>query len=127
MAKKIEEEDDAAIRSRYKGLIDKYVKIICDEDIEDDQGDFGPGSSSADIKRRKITFTIGPGKPTDSLTKASLLDSSDTQAGGSKPLNARNSLFKSSSVTVTVREKSDTVSTSGLLSLGQQYGSSDDE
>ncbi|KAG9129951.1 hypothetical protein Leryth_007067 [Lithospermum erythrorhizon] len=67
-----------AIRALYK---DKYVKRIHDEDIEDDEDDFGPGSSSADIKRQKTTHTGGPGKPTDSLTKASLPDSSDTQGG----------------------------------------------
>ncbi|KAG9154565.1 hypothetical protein Leryth_014998 [Lithospermum erythrorhizon] len=61
-AKKIEEEDDAAL-ALYKGLKDKCIKRIRDQDIEDDKADFGRG----DIKRRKTTYTV------------------DTRAAGSRP------------------------------------------
>lgn len=145
-AKKIEEEDEADIRALYRDLKEKNVKRIQDEDIEDDEDDFGLGTSNAIVKRQKTTDITDHVKTTDSLTKASISDASDSQGGPSKD---RKLLFKSPSVIITVKKKSGkdsssnkpmvsekinqemeqdkVVSDTGLQSLCQQYGSDDDD
>lgn len=146
----MEEEDEALIRSIFQGSRE-IVKRIHDEQLDDDDDDdlafFTPesaGSESSSLKKRKVSEEADE-KPTDFLTKASTTDSSKNKdkasAGDSKII------LKSSSVKIAVVKKpvSDSNSkqtvegnkqdaqntgaatSSGLLSLCQQYDSDEDD
>ncbi|GKV34467.1 hypothetical protein SLEP1_g42839 [Rubroshorea leprosula] len=145
--KKLEEEDEALIKSIFQRP-KEVVRRISDE-VFDDDGDLAPllssgnGETSGDsLKRRKVS----EGKPTDSLTKASVLDGSSSQDGpnGSgthsdtkvpfrsavkisvikKPV-ASNLLAKSAENKQKEQRVVDDTGT-GLQSLCQNYGSDDD-
>ncbi|KAL4596123.1 hypothetical protein ACB092_12G141500 [Castanea dentata] len=158
--KKLEEEDEALIKSIFQSSKQDYVRRIRDEDLDDDEDmiplSSGNGKTSGhDLKRRKSSEEP-PGNPTDSLTKATLVDSSSLKENRGKtgaPGDAK-LLFKSSTVRVSVVKKpasnvgnsaklevnhqgTQTNNTSplsngnnsastGLLSLCQNYDSEDD-
>ncbi|KAI4333403.1 hypothetical protein L6164_018223 [Bauhinia variegata] len=143
--KKLEEEDEALIKSVFLNRSKDYVKRIRDEDVEDVETDGhlvhlsdGNGEASdVNVKRQKAT---------DALTKASL-DASDSQedsrdsgtAGGSKLFNSsvRISVIKKSVTSevsspaepeqIKKEEDNITNTTSGLQSLCQNYNSEDDD
>lgn len=146
--KKMEEEDEALIRSIFQGSRE-IVKRIHDEELDDDDdlAFFTPesaGSESSSLKKRKVSEEADE-KPTDFLTKASTTDSSKNKdkasAGDSKII------LKSSSVKIAVVKKpvldsnskqtvegnkqdaqnTGAATSSGLLSLCQQYDSDEDD
>ncbi|GFP78723.1 coiled-coil domain-containing protein 94 homolog [Phtheirospermum japonicum] len=162
--RKLEEEDEALIKSVFQGQRAAVVwRRIDDEEIDDDDDDdFFPihdeGTSAGPskvkflalviclsmrfFKRRKMTEE-NPSKPTDILTKASV-DSSDNRPEKGK------FIFKSSAVRVSVvkksgaadsngnnprkddKEKQDpepttAVTSGGLQSLCQLYGTDEDD
>ncbi|KAK4420633.1 Splicing factor YJU2 [Sesamum alatum] len=165
--RKLEEEDEALIKSVFQGQREVAVVRRIDDDIIDDDEDlnyFSPdneGTSSGPSKRRKVPEEH-PSNPTDALTKASVSDSSNKDnAGANGASNNGKFIFKSSSVRVSIvkksaadsngnkpskesgkqdtqstaakeeKEKKDAESTAvtsiGLQSLCQQYGSDEDE
>lgn len=143
--KRIEEEDEALIKSIFSNKSEVPISRIRDEDIEDEDELFqfsnGHGETSNDNpKRQKISEDL-PRKATDTLTKASL-DDSDKQEKLTSGRRKSNPL-----VTIAVIKKpgisnvrsaeedkqkkkeevNKTNTTGGLLSLCQNYGSSDEE
>ncbi|RVW88684.1 Coiled-coil domain-containing protein 94-like [Vitis vinifera] len=102
--KKLEEEDEALIKSIVFHGSENFVRRIHDEDFDDDDNDdVNPTSngetSSDNFKRRKVAEEL-PSKPTDSLTKASSFDRPNKK--GSSGQNDAKFIFKSSSVKVSV-------------------------
>ncbi|XP_031271690.1 splicing factor YJU2-like [Pistacia vera] len=78
--KKLEEEDEALIRSLFQKP-KEIVRRISDEDLDDDGDFFQLASESSEksnnnLKKRKVSEEI-PSKPTDSLTKDSVDSSSN--------------------------------------------------
>lgn len=151
--RKLEEEDEALIKAVFKGPREPTVlRRIDDEDIDDDDDlpmfSFDKGGTSADhFKRRKVSEE--PCNPTDSLTKGTDLDSSNSkdkmQVSGVS--DSGKFIFKSPTITVSILKKPlpdstsnkpakekpknqetgpTAVASSGLQSLCQQYGSDDD-
>ncbi|KAG5114053.1 hypothetical protein JHK82_037322 [Glycine max] len=134
--KRLEEEDEALIKSVvFHASItilhfnsDGFVRRIRDEDIETEEE-----------LRQKISEDF-PSKPTDTLTKASLDDygkQENSRSGGKLNSLVRISVIKKP-VTSDVKspaepeqkkeeEDSKTNTTSGLLSLCQNYGSDDED
>ncbi|CAM8983090.1 unnamed protein product [Rhodiola kirilowii] len=103
--KKIEDEDEALIKTIFSSGSKTHIKRIPDEYLEDDEDD-EPNSSSGRIeqtenpsKKRQISSE----KPTDVLTKASISESSDNKANGAK--GDTKFVFKSSVVRVSVVKK----------------------
>ncbi|XP_049362277.1 uncharacterized protein LOC125826968 [Solanum verrucosum] len=148
--KKMEEDDEALIRLIFQGSRET-VKRINDEELEDDDDDdlafFTPetaGSENNSLKKRKVSEEPDE-KPTDFLTKASINDSSknkDKASAGDSKIILKSSSIKISIVKKPVLDsnskqtvevnKQDAQSTgaatsSGLLSLCQQYDSDDDD
>ncbi|XP_011098112.1 coiled-coil domain-containing protein 94 [Sesamum indicum] len=151
--RKLEEEDEALIKSVFKGQREAAVVRRIDDDDIDDEEDlnyFSPdnGGTSTGPSKRKVPEEH-PSNPTDALTTAGVGDSSNNQdnAGASGASNNGKFIFKSSSVRVSIVKKSaadsngnmpskesekqdansTAVTNSGLLSLCQQYGSDEDE
>ncbi|KAF7836531.1 YJU2 splicing factor-like protein [Senna tora] len=137
--KKLEEEDEALIKSVFSVKSEEYVKRIRDEDIENDEDEVQPsngiGETSNDnnTKRTKMSDEL-PGKATDALTEASL-DSSGNQEdsrGSGKPAKPFSSLVKinvvkkSASEQKKVEEDIRASTTNGLQSLCQNYDSDED-
>ncbi|KAH1103425.1 hypothetical protein AAZX31_13G242200 [Glycine max] len=142
--KRLEEEDEALIKSVVFHNSDGFVRRIRDEDIETEEElvQFSNGhgeTSSSNPKRQKISEDF-PSKPTDTLTKASLDDygkQENSRSGGKLNSLVRISVIKKP-VTSDVKspaepeqkkeeEDSKTNTTSGLLSLCQNYGSDDED
>ncbi|KAH8494158.1 hypothetical protein H0E87_020790 [Populus deltoides] len=71
--RKLEEEDEALIKSLFKQRQTEVIRRISDEDSDDDE-DFN--MSSDKLKKRKVADEVSS-KPTDSLAKASVSDSSN--------------------------------------------------
>ncbi|XVF29592.1 hypothetical protein REPUB_Repub15cG0135300 [Reevesia pubescens] len=143
--KKIEEEDEALIKSIFQRP-KEVVRRISDE-VFDDDGDLthlpsGNAETSNDgLKRRKVSEEAAS-NPTDSLTKASVLDDSSSKetssVSGTRQVKAP---FKASIMISVVKkpdvtangnipgkseEKSDNKISIGLQSLCQNYESDDD-
>ncbi|KAL3632247.1 hypothetical protein CASFOL_025231 [Castilleja foliolosa] len=115
--RKLDEEDEALIKSVYQGqLADVVCRRIDDEEIDDDD----EGTSAGPLKRRKTTEE-NPSKPTDILTKASA-DSSISHSDRDKHI------FKSSALKVSVLKKSGAANKppNGLQSI-RLYGSDKDD
>ncbi|KAL2483490.1 hypothetical protein Fot_44934 [Forsythia ovata] len=154
--RKLEEEDEALIKSVFKGPQEHaIIRRIDDDDIDDDDDEdlpmfsFDKGGTPADhLKRRKVSEE--PCNPTDSLTKGTDLDCSNSRDSmqGSGASDSGKFIFKSSSFTVSILKKPlpdpnsnkpekeepknqeagpTTVASSGLQSLCQQYGSDEDD
>ncbi|MCD7471428.1 hypothetical protein HAX54_011869 [Datura stramonium] len=147
--RKMEEEDEALIRSIFQGSRE-IVKRIHDDLEDDDDDDIAfftsesAGSESNSLKKRKVSEEPDE-KPTDFLTKASITDSSKNKDKASTSDNKI--ILKSSSVKISIVKKpvSDSNSkktvegnkqdvqsngaatSSGLLSLCQQYESDEDD
>ncbi|KAL7134549.1 hypothetical protein ABFS83_11G034000 [Erythranthe nasuta] len=130
--RELEESDEALIKSVFKGQREAVVLKRIDDDYDEDLESLS-GSSSKRIK-------MFDSKPTDSLRKESVDDSSDNRDNGgvhTAPGNNGKFVFKSPTVRVSVMKKSGADSdgkkgnekrgaertASGLLSLCQQYGS----
>ncbi|XP_075102427.1 uncharacterized protein LOC107800801 [Nicotiana tabacum] len=147
-ARKLEEKDEALIRSVFQGSRER-IKRIPDEELEEDDDDLAIfaleslGSENNSLKRRKASEEPNE-KPTNFLTKASVTDSSINKDKASS--SDGKIIFKSSSVKISVDKKppSDSnskktvegnqqeaektgVTSNGLLSLCQQYESDEDD
>ncbi|CAJ2644220.1 splicing factor YJU2-like [Trifolium pratense] len=142
--KRLEEEDEALIKSIFSNNPEVSISRIRDEDIETEeellQLSNGHGeTSNHNAKRQKLSEDL-PGKATDTLTKVSL-DDSDKQEKSSSSRPKFNPLVKISVIkkpgTSNVKspteakqkekeEDNTTNTTGGLLSLCQNYGSDDD-
>ncbi|XP_030445837.1 uncharacterized protein LOC115668530 [Syzygium oleosum] len=153
--KKLEEEDEALIKSIVFHTSKDYVRRIEDEDSEDeDEEDLSPPSAGNDesvnstLKKKKLSEEF-PDKPTDFLTKATSSDISNDKGNfvGSRDQSERKLLVNSSVRIAVVKKAAPTsrISASakieetkkeadkngglsiGLQSLCQSYGSSDDD
>ncbi|XP_045800964.1 splicing factor YJU2-like [Trifolium pratense] len=142
--KRLEEEDEALIKSIFSNNSEVSISRIRDEDIETEEDllDLSNGygeTSNNNAKRQKISEDL-PRKATDTLTKASL-DDSDKQEKSSSSRPKLNPLVKisvikkpgTSNVKSTAEDKqkeneedNTTNNTGGLVSLCQNYGSDDD-
>lgn len=141
--KRLEEEDEALLKSVVFHNSEGYVKRISDEDIETEEqlvqlSNGHGGTSNFNPKRQKISEDF-PSKPTDTLTKAILDDSGkqeNSRSGGKLNSLVRISVIKKP-VTSDVKspaepeqkkeeEDNKTNTTSGLQSLCQNYGSDED-
>ncbi|KAL2331209.1 hypothetical protein Fmac_018790 [Flemingia macrophylla] len=141
--KRLEEEDEALLKSVVFHNSEGFVKRISDEDIETEEqfvqlSDEHSKTSNFNPKRQKISEEL-PSKPTDTLTKTSLDDSGkqeNSRCGGKLNSLVRISVIKKP-VTSEVKcpaepeqnkeeEDSKTSTTSGLQSLCQNYGSDED-
>ncbi|XP_027340190.1 YJU2 splicing factor homolog [Abrus precatorius] len=142
--KRLEEEDEALIKSVVFHNSEGYVRRIRDEDIETeeqlDQLSNGHGETADyNPKKQKISENL-PAKPTDALTKANLDNSGkqENSHGGGK----LNSLVRISVIKKPVmsdvksleepeekkkEEDNKTTPTSGLQSVCQNYGSDDED
>ncbi|KAK6154216.1 hypothetical protein DH2020_008464 [Rehmannia glutinosa] len=110
--RKLEEEDEALIKSVFKGQREATIlRRIDDEDIDDDEDlDFFPpdneGTSTGPSKRRKVTEE-NPSNPTDILTKDSVDGSNNRDNAGVRGASDNGKfIFKSSSVRVSIVKKS---------------------
>uniref|UniRef100_A0A5B7BWB1 Splicing factor YJU2 n=1 Tax=Davidia involucrata TaxID=16924 RepID=A0A5B7BWB1_DAVIN len=151
--KKLEEEDEALIKSIFQGSRE-FVKRIHDNDLDDEEDltqfltDNGETSSN-NLKRRKASEEL-PGNPTDYLTKTSISDSTKNEENpaGSGASRDNKFIFKSSSVSVSIirrpplvsnnnkpakqenkqeEEHETNVTSTGLQSLCQNYESDEDD
>ncbi|KAI7996345.1 Splicing factor YJU2 [Camellia lanceoleosa] len=142
--KKLEEEDEALIKSLF-GVVRRI-----DDDILDDDGDLSQIStdnaetSNNNSKRRKVSEEL-PTKPTDHLTETSYNSKNEENKGDSRALGDGKFIFKSPSIRVSVsvvrkpslasnsngpakhEEHKANVSSSGLMSLCQNYESDEDD
>ncbi|XP_059661358.1 uncharacterized protein LOC132307574 [Cornus florida] len=135
--KKLEEEDEALIKSIFQGSRVPVQKRIHDEDLDDDDDDEDLTHSTAngeignsDLKKRKVSEEL-PNNPTDCLTETSIPNSSN---GEEKSVRLR-----APSVKFNVVKKPPVVSNSnkpaeqenkasiGLQSLFQNYESDEDD
>ncbi|ESW21317.1 hypothetical protein PHAVU_005G060900 [Phaseolus vulgaris] len=139
--KRLEEEDEALIKSVVFHNSEGFVRRIPDEDIESeeelDQLSNGHGESSYNPKKQKISEDH-PSKPTDSLTKASLDDSGkqeNKRNGGKLNPLVRISVIKKPAISDVKsptepeqkkEEDNRTNSASGLQFLCQNYESDED-
>ncbi|KAK6266328.1 hypothetical protein QUC31_017165 [Theobroma cacao] len=136
--KKLEEEDEALIKSIFQRP-KEVVRRISDEVFSED-GDLthlssGNGETSNDgLKRRKVSEEAS-NNPTDALTKASVLDSSSSKENSSVSGTRQGKVpFKPSIMISVVRkpeekkqeEKIANSTSTGLQSLCQNYDSDDD-
>uniref|UniRef100_A0A2N9FD14 Splicing factor YJU2 n=1 Tax=Fagus sylvatica TaxID=28930 RepID=A0A2N9FD14_FAGSY len=130
LEKKLEEEDEALIKSIFQSSRQDYVKRIRDEDLDDDDDDDdgdmvqlsgGNGETSGDnFKRRKISEEL-PGNPTDSLTKATFVDSStpkEKPGGRGAPGDAK-FVIKSSTIRISVKKPASNDSNSAKLEVNK--------
>lgn len=142
--RKLEEEDEALIKSLFQQRQTEVIRRISDEDSDDNE-DFN--MSSDKLKKRKVADEVSS-KPTDSLTKASDSDSSNNRenSSASGTQNDGKPKFRSPLIRISVKKKPDAVSDSnkpeenkqveqstandpsiGLQSLCQNYDSDDED
>ncbi|CAA0829074.1 Family of unknown function (DUF572 [Striga hermonthica] len=155
--RKLEEEDEALIKSVFKGQREPVVlrRIDDDEDLDDDDVDeyfFATETdekSTRPLKRMKVHEEYHS-NPTDILTKVSLVSSSSRDNAGARGASDKGKfIFKSASVRVSIvkkptaeskgnklaankdEEEKDveptSVTSSGLQSICQLYGSDEDD
>ncbi|KAJ0047048.1 hypothetical protein Pint_04931 [Pistacia integerrima] len=142
--KKLEEEDEALIRSLFQKP-KEIVRRISDEDLDDDGDLFQLASESSEksnnnLKKRKVSEEI-PSKPTDSLTEDSVDSSSnretptDSGSQGDSKLPRKTPLVRisvirkptvASDTKVAAKSESKQLESTGLLSLCQNYDSDDE-
>eukprot|EP00258_Populus_trichocarpa_P000662 XP_002298914.3 coiled-coil domain-containing protein 94 homolog [Populus trichocarpa] len=142
--KKLEEEDEALIKSIFQQSKKEVIRRISDEDSDDDE-EFN--MSNDKLKKRKVADEVSS-KPTDSLTKASVSDSSNNKenSSGSGTKNDSKPSFGSQMIRISVIKKPVASSDSnkpvenkqveeskgndtstGLQSLFQNYDSDDED
>ncbi|XP_019162986.1 PREDICTED: coiled-coil domain-containing protein 94 homolog [Ipomoea nil] len=146
--RKMLEEEEALIKSLFKGEREKFVKRIRDDEIEDDDDDEedldipqkSGESSTNSVKRRKLPEELCS-NPTDVLTKSNATDNSSDKdkAAGKRDSGNEKFIFivkkkslPSSSKEIVEEEKPKqeeeaSLKSNGLLSLCQQYESDDDD
>ncbi|KAK7244005.1 hypothetical protein RIF29_38820 [Crotalaria pallida] len=138
--KRLEEEDEELIKSVVFQNSSAFVKRIRDEDIENEEEtvQLSNGETSNNNPKRQKTEDL-PGNATDILTKASLNDSSRKENSRSGKLNplVRISVIRkpvtsgvkslAESEHLKKEEDNKTPAASGLLSLSENYGSSDED
>lgn len=134
----LEEEDEALIKSVFKGQGEpSIIRRIDDEDISDDNEGLNllssdNGETSTGFLKRRKQSQEEPSNPTDSLMTTSAFENSNSKEKGDSK-----SVFKSSSLRVSFVKKTivdtksikedDAVTNIGLHSLCQQYGSDEDD
>nr|GEX43073.1 hypothetical protein [Tanacetum cinerariifolium] len=131
---KLEEDDEALIKSIFQGS-KEVIRRINDDELDDDNDRILSGlnsgeTSNAGSKKRKVSDS-----PTDYLTKASTDDKSNNKKDGSSgniflaSSTIKFSVVKKSSEgkTQTKEENKANITSSGLQSLCQQYDNSSDE
>ncbi|XP_073303752.1 uncharacterized protein [Primulina huaijiensis] len=136
----LEEEDEALIKSVFKGQREaSIIRRIDDEDISDDNEDLtlfssDNGETSTGFLKRRKQSQEQPSNPTptDSLMTAGAFENSNNKEKGDGK-----SVFKSSSIRVSIVKKTvadskpmkedDAVTNGGLHSLCQLYGSDEDD
>ncbi|XP_050212099.1 uncharacterized protein LOC126662232 isoform X2 [Mercurialis annua] len=145
--KKMEEEDEALIKSIFEQRSKELIRRISDEDFDDDDDNDDDSSAhtsssnggASNLKKRKISDEL-PSKPTDSLTKENAVDISSNKEGSSG-LGSRNvakprslhplvkiAVIKKPTKTADSNQKAGAEDTStGLLSLCQSYNSDDED
>ncbi|XP_059452293.1 uncharacterized protein LOC132182940 isoform X2 [Corylus avellana] len=110
--KKLEEEDEALIKSIFHNSKD-YVRRIHDEDLDDDDDEdmiqlsSGNGETSFDQPKRRKLFKELPGNPIDSLARATSADcpnNKENEGGSGAPGDAK-LVIKSSTVRISVVKK----------------------
>ncbi|KAI5662202.1 hypothetical protein M9H77_21525 [Catharanthus roseus] len=119
--RKLNEEDEALIKSVFKGTREKYIRRIDDEDLDDDDDDEEEeddlesivGEQKSSSKRQKPDKELS--NPTNTLTKASIPGQDKTEVPGARTL-------KSGSIIVSVRKKTTSNLTSGTPVNGGQTG-----
>ncbi|KAL9346248.1 hypothetical protein Peur_061101 [Populus x canadensis] len=142
--RKLEEEDEALIKSLFKQRQTEVIRRISDEDSDDDE-DFN--MSSDKLKKRKVADEVSS-KPTDSLAKASVSDSPNNSenSSASGTQNDGKPKFRSPLIRISVKKKPVAVSdrnkpeenkqveqstandpSIGLQSLCQNYDSDDED
>ncbi|KAL8043937.1 hypothetical protein ABFX02_08G015500 [Erythranthe guttata] len=139
--RKLEEEDEALIKSVFKGQREAIVLRRIDDDDLDDDDDYEDFDPSIGFSKRIKVSDDRTSKPTDILTKESVEDSSSNGDNGDGVHKVASDngkfIFKSPTVRVSVMKKPAANSdgnkgkdkqsaerpNSGLLSLCQQYGS----
>ncbi|XP_048425823.1 splicing factor YJU2 isoform X2 [Pyrus x bretschneideri] len=99
--KRIEEEDEAVIKSIVFHNSKDYIKRIHDEDLDDEEDMIEPlsGNGETSVKRKKLTHGL-PDNSTDWLTNSSISD-----RGNRNGSEAAKFPFKSSTVRVAVVKK----------------------
>ncbi|XP_024967383.1 coiled-coil domain-containing protein 94 [Cynara cardunculus var. scolymus] len=122
---KLEEEDEALIKSIFQGS-KEIIHRIDDDELEDDD-------AQVSSKKQKVTED----RPTDYLTKTSTIKREDEKGGGRIGLKSSTVKFsvvkKASSdggngkTEANEQEKPKITTSSGLQSLCQQYDTTDDE
>ncbi|KDP23009.1 hypothetical protein JCGZ_01693 [Jatropha curcas] len=146
--KKLEEEDEALIKSIFERRPKEVVRRISDEDFDDDDDDEFTNGNGETSKRRKISDEL-PSKPTDSLTKDNVLEGSENRENSSGPESKtdakRNLIAPMVRISVIKKpvatsdsnkpgiaeehkqlERESNGTSTGLLSLCQNYDSDDD-
>ncbi|XP_073050496.1 uncharacterized protein [Primulina eburnea] len=136
----LEEEDEALIKSVFKGQREaSIIRRIDDEDISDDNEDLilfssDNGETSTGFSKRRKQSQEQPSNPTptDSLMTAGAFENSNNKEKGDGK-----AVFKSSSIRVSIVKKTvadskpmkedDAVTNGGLHSLCQLYGSDEDD
>ncbi|CAF2083625.1 splicing factor YJU2 [Brassica rapa] len=144
--KRIEEEDEAVIKSIF-GKQKEVVRRIADEDDEDDDDDDDYPSlqkekkegSSSDLSKKRKASEESPSNPTDILTSSSADNPKEPKkrATSKQPFKAvhikvikKQSQPASSTTPAPAKpeeKKTDVVANAGLASLFQNYGSDEDE
>uniref|UniRef100_A0A1J3H5F6 Splicing factor YJU2 n=1 Tax=Noccaea caerulescens TaxID=107243 RepID=A0A1J3H5F6_NOCCA len=143
--KRIEEEDEAVIKSIFGKQKEKeIIRRIADEEFDDDDDDDDSPSlekekngSSSDLSKKRKASEESPCKPTDVLTSSSAENPKESNKRATKQP------FKSVQIRVIKKqsqptcstipapakpeEKKDGVANNGLASLFQNYGSDEDE
>lgn len=146
--KKLEEEDEALIKSLFGGPRGEVIQRIDDDVFEDDDDDFSEtifenGETSSNKSKRRKVPEEPASNPTDCLAKTSDSSKNEDKQGAS---SAPKHIFKSSAVRVSVIKKPSSASNSsgpakpastdeqktnatatGLLSLCQNYESDEDD
>ncbi|KAG2259576.1 hypothetical protein Bca52824_078870 [Brassica carinata] len=140
--KRIEEEDEAVIKSIF-GKQKEVIRRIADDEEDDDDSDDSPslhkekkGSSSDSSKKRKASEE-SPSNPTDILTSSSaeIPKEPKKRATSKQPFKSIHiTVIKKSQPTSSTtpapakpEEKSEGVANTALASLFQNYGSDEDE
>ncbi|KAG5392441.1 hypothetical protein IGI04_022404 [Brassica rapa subsp. trilocularis] len=146
--KRIEEEDEAVIKSIF-GKQKEVVRRIADEDDEDDDDDDDDDypslqkekkeGSSSDLSKKRKASEESPSNPTDILTSSSADNPKEPKkrATSKLPFKAvhikvikKQSQPASSTTPAPAKpeeKKTDVVANAGLASLFQNYGSDEDE
>ncbi|XP_027064923.1 uncharacterized protein [Coffea arabica] len=105
--RKLFEEDEALIRSIFKGSSESYVRRINDDDFDDEEDVASTVAASEEasnsVSKRKKLDEERLGNPTDTLSDGSALDKDKAGVSGSS--NNGKSIFKSPLVRVSIVKK----------------------